>query len=214
MKRIVFLGSAGVGKGTYAQDICEYYKIPMVSTGQLLREDLKAGTDLGKEAKKYMDKGELVPIALITKLLKKRLSKADCKKGFVLDGYPRSMEQTKALEKITDIDVAVNFTAPTEVILARLGGRRTCSKCGRIFHIKNVPPKKEGICDKCGGELIIRKDDQAEAIKKRLDIYKKEVTPVLEYYKKKGILKYVDATIDYSVDGASIINATKKAIDE
>jgi adenylate kinase len=214
MKKIVFLGSAGVGKGTYAQDVSAHYNIPTISTGQLLREQVKAKTDVGNEAIVYMDKGELVPTDIITKILKKRLLKSDSKKGFILDGYPRSMEQTEALAKIIDIDVAVNFTAPTDVILARLGGRRTCANCGRIFHIKNVPPKKEGICDICGSKLIIRKDDQPEAIKKRLDIYKKEVTPVLNYYKQKGILKHVDATVDYSIGGAKIIADTIKAIEE
>lgn len=213
MKRIVFLGSAGVGKGTYAQDISEHYKIPTVSTGHLLREEVESGSKEGKEAKKHMDKGELVPTNIITALLKKRLAKKDCKKGFILDGYPRSMEQARALDKITHIDVAVNFIAPLKVILSRLGGRRTCSKCGWIFHIKNIPPKKKGICDKCGGKLLIRKDDQPEAIKKRLDIYKKKVKPVLDYYKKRGVLKQVDATLDYSVGGEQIVDDTIKAIE-
>lgn len=178
------MGKTGSGKGTYAQMLEEELKIPKITQGDLLREEKRKKTKLGLKIQKYIDKGVLVPIEINIKILKKRLSK--CKKGFILDGFPRSMEQLRELEKITDIDKVIYITSSDSIIIKRLSGRRTCKKCERIYHIKNNPPKVEGKCDICSSELYIRADETKKAIKKRLEIYKKETKPVVYYYRKKG----------------------------
>lgn len=186
--RIVLLGSPGVGKGTYADILSKRFSIPHISTGDLFREEIKKQTKEGEEAKRYVDNGNLVPDKLTTDILKKRLSKDDCKNGFLLDGYPRNLKQAELLKKISDIQLAINFEASDKTIIDRLGGRLTCEKCGAIYHIKNNPPKKEGICDKCGGKIYVREDQKPEVIKQRLETYRKEITSVINYYKKQGIL--------------------------
>jgi adenylate kinase len=194
--KIVLLGSPGVGKGTYASFIKEKYKIPHISTGDLFREAMKNETPLGKKAKEYYDAGKLVPDDLTIQILSERIKRPDCKRGFMLDGFPRTLAQADALEKIAKIDVAINFFASDKVIMQRLGGRRICKKCSAIFHLVNRIPKKPGICDECGGELYQRADEVPEIIKKRLDTYHQQTKPLEEYYKKKGILKNIRAETD------------------
>jgi adenylate kinase len=210
---IVLLGSPGVGKGTYAVRILKIYNIPQISTGDMFREAIKNGTEVGLEAKSYMDKGELVPDEVTIKIVEERLKKDDCKRGFMLDGFPRTIAQAEALSEISKIDKVLNFTADDEIIIERLSGRRVCSDCGRIFHVKNIPPKVEGICDVCDGKLIQREDDKPESIKKRLDVYKKQTAPLIDYYKEKGLLAEIDANKPIEkVD--EIIDDIKKALDE
>jgi adenylate kinase len=214
--KVVLLGSPGVGKGTYASFIKEKYKILHISTGDLFREALKNGTPLGLKAKGYMEKGELVPDELTVQILSERIKKPDCKKGFMLDGFPRTIAQAEALEKIAKIDVVINFFASDQVIMQRLGGRIICRKCGEIFNLVNRKPKKTGICDKCGGELYQRADEKPEIIKQRLDIYHKQTRPLEEYYKKKGILKNIRAETDMNASTfkVDILDKIDEALDK
>lgn len=211
--KIVFLGKPGAGKGTYAARVSKIYKIPVISTGELLREEVKKGTALGKSAKKYMEAGQLVPNTLVNEVFKRRLEKPDCKRGFILDGYPRTTEQAKLLDKLIGVDKVIYFDVKDRIILERLCGRRTCSKCGAIFHIKNIPPKKQGICDYCGGKIYVRPDQTEDAIKTRIEVYNKITKPVLDYYKEKGILRVVNADKDFSTHGKEIIKSIIKAIE-
>lgn len=193
---IVLLGPPGVGKGTYAGVLSEKYGIPTISVGDLFRRAIKDETELGKRIKGYVTSGELVPDETVIELVKNRLEEPDCKNGFLLDGYPRTVPQAEAMMKFKKVDAALNFVAPDEVIMERIGGRRTCSKCGAIYHIKNVPPKVEGICDKCGGALIQRADEKPEVIKNRLMVYREKTKPVSDYFRKKGLLVDIDAHYD------------------
>ncbi len=193
--KIVLLGSPGVGKGTYASMIKEKYSLVHISTGDLFREEMRKETPLGKKAKEYINKGNLVPDDLTIEILKKRLQEKDAE-NFLLDGFPRNIAQAEALEKITKIDLVINFYASENVILQRLGGRRICKKCGAIFHLVNRIPKKSGICDECGGELYQRADEMPEVIKDRLNVYREKTKPLEEYYKKKGILREIKADED------------------
>ncbi len=190
---IVLLGSPGIGKGTYAEILSEKYNIPHISTGQLFREEMNKKTELGKRVDDYVNHGELVPDQITIKLVKERLKKKDCKNGFLLDGFPRTIQQAKALGKITKIDKVLNFVALEEVIVDRLSGRRTCRECGAIYHIRNVPPKVEGLCDKCGGELYQREDETSEAVRMRMKEYNKKTKPLVDYYEKEDLLVNVDA---------------------
>jgi adenylate kinase len=197
--RLVFLGAPGAGKGTQAKKLVEKYGIPQISTGDLLRAAVAEGTALGKEAKSYMDRGELVPDQVVLGMVKERLSKDDCKKGFILDGFPRNVPQAEALDKMLaemniPLDLALNVDVPFEDLMKRLTGRRTCKSCGQMYNIYYSPSKVEGKCDKCGGELFQRDDDKEETIKKRLDVYKAQTEPLIDYYSKKGILKSVSGT--------------------
>jgi adenylate kinase len=192
--KVIFLGAPGVGKGTYADRVIEKYHIPHISTGDILRDAVEKQTELGKKAKEYMDAGKLVPDDVIIGLMDERLKKDDCIKGYVLDGFPRTIPQAEALGKIQEVDNVINFNAPDELIIKRLSGRRTCRKCNAIYHIKNIPPKNEGICDKCGGELYQRDDEKPDVIKHRLEIYKKQTAPLINYYKEKGLLTAIDAS--------------------
>ncbi len=190
----IFLGPPGVGKGTIASKVIETLNIPQISTGDMLRSSVKQGTELGIIAREHMDKGGLVPDNLVISLLKERIVQDDCKEGFILDGFPRTIPQADALEQSgVIIDAVINLTAPREVIIHRLSGRRVCRKCGAIFHLENIPPKVQGICDRCKGELFQRDDDQPAAISERLEVYKKQTAPLIDYYKEKGILKEVNA---------------------
>ena len=210
---IVLLGSPGVGKGTYAKRISKIYDIPQISTGDMFREALKNQTEIGIEAKSYMDKGELVPDEITIKIVEERLKHDDCKNGFMLDGFPRTIAQANALSEISKIDKVLNFVANDEIIIERLSGRRVCSECGNIFHVKNIPPKVEGICDVCDGKLIQREDDKPDSVKKRLDVYKNQTAPLIGYYKEKGILAEIDASKPIEkVD--EIISDVKKALEE
>jgi adenylate kinase len=190
---LIFLGPPGVGKGTVAKHVTKEKSIPQISTGDLLRAAVKQGSELGKQAKEYMDSGKLVPDNLIINLMKERILEDDCKNGFILDGFPRTIPQAEALNNSdVKIDQVLNFKAKEETIIQRLSGRRTCKSCNAIFHITNIPPKTEGICDKCQGELFQRDDDKPEAIKKRLEVYKQQTEPLIEFYKKEEILTDIE----------------------
>ena len=197
--KIIMLGAPGAGKGTQAEMICAKYNLPHVSTGDIFRANIKNGTELGKEAKKYMDQGLLVPDELTVKILLDRVSQEDCKNGYVLDGFPRTIPQAEVLEKaLTElgdkVDYAINVDVPDENIINRMSGRRACVTCGATYHIVYAPTKKEGLCDKCGSELILRDDDKPETVKNRLDVYHKQTQPLIDFYANKGILKEVDGT--------------------
>ncbi len=195
------LGAPGAGKGTQAKLIAEKYGIPHISTGDIFRANIKEGTALGKEAKEYMDKGQLVPDELTVRILLDRVGKDDCKNGYVLDGFPRTIPQAQVLDnevaKLGDkIDFAIDVEVPDENIIRRMGGRRACLKCGATYHIEHVPPKKEGICDTCGSELVLRDDDKPETVKSRLEVYHKQTQPLIDHYSKQNILRTVDGTKD------------------
>lgn len=191
--RIVLLGPPGIGKGSYAKELSKRLGIPHISTGDIFREEIKKETELGKKVKKYVEKGELVPDEIVIEVVRNRLSQPDCQKGFILDGFPRTLIQAKALNEITKIDIVFNFEAPIDVIIDRVSGRRICRKCGAIYHIRYNPPKKNGICDICGGELYQREDDKPEIVKHRLELYDKQFKPIVEYYEKKGLLVTINA---------------------
>ena len=195
---IVILGPPAVGKGTYAGFLSKKYNIPKISVGDLFRRAIKDETELGKKIKDYVSSGDLVPDEIVIELVKNRLEEDDCKGGFLLDGYPRTVPQAEAMGKFKKIDAALNFVAPDEVIMSRIGGRRTCSKCGAIYHVKNVPPKVEGICDRCGGRLIQRSDEKPQVIKNRLVVYREKTKPVVDYLRKQGLLLDIDA--HYSIE--------------
>lgn len=191
--KIILLGPPGTGKGTQAEFISEKYKIPHISTGDMFRENMEKKTKLGVEAKQYIEQGTLVPYKVTIGMLKERLKKADCKKGFILDGFPRTIEQAKTLEKMDiKIDVVLNITSSDETIVLRLGGRRVCRKCGAVYHLTNNPPKKSGICDKCNGLLYLREDDKKATVEKRIVVYKKQTWPLINYYLESGLLKEVN----------------------
>ncbi|ADQ06751.1 adenylate kinase [Caldicellulosiruptor hydrothermalis 108] len=191
--RLILLGAPGAGKGTQAEYLSKRFSIPHISTGDILRENVKNETELGKKAKEYMDKGLLVPDEIVIEIVKDRLSKEDCKNGFLLDGFPRTIAQAEALDKVLQelgqkIDKVLNIEVPDEKILERMSGRRICKNCGASFHVIYRPPQKEGVCDVCGGELYQREDDKEETVKKRLEVYHAQTQPLIDYYKAKGLL--------------------------
>ena len=209
--KIIMLGAPGAGKGTQAKQMAAKYEIPHISTGDIFRANIKEGTALGMEAKSYMDKGQLVPDELTVKILLDRVSKDDCKNGYVLDGFPRTIPQADVLDKAVSelndkIDYAINVDVKDDNIIRRMSGRRACLNCGATYHIVNVPPKKEGICDTCGSELVIRDDDKEETVKARLLAYHEQTQPLIDYYNNKGILKEVDGTKDMNDVFADIVN--------
>ncbi|RLE63427.1 MAG: adenylate kinase [Thermoprotei archaeon] len=191
--KMVFIGPPGIGKGSYATELSKILKIPHISTGDIFREEIKKESELGKQVKKYVEKGLLVPDEIVIKVVENRLKKEDCRNGFILDGFPRTLNQAKALDRITDIDLVLNFTAPVETIIGRISGRRICRKCGAIYHVKFMPPRVPGKCDKCGGELYQREDDKPEVVVKRLKEYEETFKPIIDYYKEKKILVTVNA---------------------
>jgi adenylate kinase len=190
---IVILGPPGVGKGTYSGFLSKKHGIPNISVGDLFRNAIKNQTDLGKRIKSFVSSGDLVPDQIVIELVKNRVEEADCKNGFLLDGYPRTVPQAEAMMQFKKIDAALNFVAPDEVIMERIGGRRTCSKCGAIYHIKNVPPTIDGICDRCTGRLVQRSDEKPDVIKNRLNVYREKTKPVVDYLRKKGLVADIDA---------------------
>lgn len=197
--KIIMLGAPGAGKGTQAKKIAEKYEIPHISTGDIFRANIKNGTELGKKAKEYMDKGALVPDELTCDLVMDRIAQEDCKNGFVLDGFPRTIPQAKALdsalEKINEkMDFAVDVDVPDENIVNRMGGRRACLNCGATYHIVFNPTKLDGVCDTCGKQTVLREDDKPETVQKRLHVYHEQTQPLLDYYKEQNILKSVDGT--------------------
>jgi len=191
-RNFVFLGPQGSGKGTVIGKIKDKYAVPHISTGDMFREALKEGTEFGKKAQEYMNRGELVPDDVTCGMVNERIARDDCVEGYMLDGFPRNLKQAEALSEITTINTAVLLDVPEEVSLERLSGRRQCRECGTIFHLMFVKPKVDGVCDKCGGELYQRDDDKPEAIKERLAIYRAETMPIVGYYEDKGVLVKVD----------------------
>ncbi len=199
--KIIMLGAPGAGKGTQAKKIAAKYEIPHISTGDIFRANIKNGTELGKKAKTYMDQGLLVPDELVVDLVVDRVNQDDCTKGYVLDGFPRTIPQAEALDKALEsldqkMDYAIDINVPDENIVNRMSGRRACVDCGATYHIVHAPTKEEGICDNCGGELILRDDDKPETVQKRLAVYHEQTQPLIDYYTEKGILKTVDGTVD------------------
>lgn len=199
--KIIMLGAPGAGKGTQAKMIADKYQVPHISTGDIFRANIKNGTELGKKAKSYMDQGLLVPDELVVDLVVDRVAQDDCVNGYVLDGFPRTIPQATALDealikKGTGIDYALNVDVPDENIIRRMSGRRACVNCGATYHIVHIPTKVEGICDRCGSELILRDDDKPETVQKRLNVYHEQTQPLIDYYSKAGILVSVDGTKD------------------
>ena len=197
--KIIMLGAPGAGKGTQAKMISEKFGLPHISTGDIFRSNIKNGTELGKKAKEYMDQGLLVPDELTCDLVVDRISADDCKNGYILDGFPRTIPQAhaldSALEKLGEnIDYAIDVDVPDENIVTRMSGRRACLNCGATYHIVFNPPKVENICDECGSELVLREDDHPETVQKRLDVYHSQTQPLIEYYHQKNIMKKVDGT--------------------
>ena len=198
--KIIMLGAPGAGKGTQAKKIAEKYQIPHISTGDIFRANIKGGTELGMKAKTFMDQGMLVPDEITIGMLMDRIGQEDCSNGYVLDGFPRTIPQaeslTKALaERGEKVDYAINVDVPNENIINRMSGRRACLGCGATYHITFNPPVKEGICDTCGQELVLRDDDKPETVKKRLDVYHQQTQPLIDYYKNAEVLAEVDGTL-------------------
>jgi adenylate kinase len=209
--KIIMLGAPGAGKGTQAKMIAEKFGIPHISTGDIFRANIKNGTELGRKAKEYMDQGQLVPDELTVEILLDRVAADDCKNGYVLDGFPRTIPQAdvldKELTKLGDkVDFAINVDVPDENIVRRMSGRRACLKCGATYHIEHIPPKQEGICDTCGSELVQRDDDKPETVQNRLKVYHEQTQPLIEYYEGKNILKTVDGTKDMQEVFDSIVS--------
>ncbi|MGL4402743.1 MAG: adenylate kinase [Fusobacteriaceae bacterium] len=194
---IMLFGAPGAGKGTQAKPVMDRYGIPQISTGDILRAAIKSGTAMGLEAKKFMDEGKLVPDTTIIGIIKDRIAEADCKKGFILDGFPRTIPQAEALEAIMKelgikLDKVISLNVPDSAIVERITGRKNCPACGASFHVKFNPPKVEGVCDYCGGELITRKDDTEETVVTRLKSYHEQTAPLFHFYKERGVMAEVD----------------------
>ena len=206
--KLLFIGPQGCGKGTQAAIIAKRLGILHISTGDLLRAAVKEQSELGNKAKSFMDSGELVPDELVIDLLKERIKKSDCGNGFILDGFPRTIPQAEALrDSGIEIDKVVNFTVSNDMIIERLSGRRTCKKCGEIYHIKNIPPKQEGVCDIDGSELFQRDDDKVEAIQNRLVVYDKQTAPLIEFYKETIVNINAENNLD------EVVSETIKSLD-
>ena len=213
--KLILVGPPGAGKGTQAVRLVKHFGIPQISTGDILRKAVKDGTELGTLAKQYMDKGELVPDEVVIGIIRERLMEPDCQKGYILDGFPRTIAQAEALDEMLEkmgsrIDHAVNISVADEEIIKRLTGRRTCSECGAGYHVLFDPPKQDGICDKCGGKLIQRDDDKEETIRARLDVYRRQTEPLIRYYEEKGLLR----TIPGEGNMEEIFNAILKVLGE
>ena len=198
--RLVFLGAPGAGKGTQAQRLAAQEQIPHISTGEILRESVTRGTPLGLQAKGYMDSGKLVPDEVVIGLVREKLTSPECARGYILDGFPRTVAQAEALDRIfretgtPGLDHVISFDVPQEEIVRRLSGRRSCSRCQTVYHIEHDPPKQEGVCDKCGGRLVQRADDKPETVLARLRVFDQQTRPLVEYYQKRGLLQRVNAT--------------------
>lgn len=207
---LILLGAPGAGKGTQSAKISEKYGIPAIATGDILRGAIKAGTELGKSAKSYIDAGQLVPDAVVIGIIKDYLSTDSCKNGFILDGFPRSIPQAEALDAMgVRIDCVLNIEVPDEAIVSRMSGRRVCS-CGASYHVEYNPPKQEGVCDKCGASVYVRADDAAETVAKRLETYHAQTEPLKDYYAAKGILVTVEGQDDVADTTALVYQALEK----
>ncbi len=205
---IIMLGAPGAGKGTQAAILCEHFNIPTISTGNIIREALRTGTEMGLKAKSFMDAGQLVPDQVVIGIVKERLQEDDCKAGYILDGFPRTIPQAEALDEMgANIDCVIDIEVQDDVIVNRLSGRRVCEKCGRPYHIESLKPKIDGVCDDCGGALVQRKDDQIETIKNRLDVYHKETEPLVNYYKAQGKLVVVEGQDTVADTTAAVLKA-------
>ena len=209
--KIVMLGAPGAGKGTQAQRIAEKYGIPHISTGDIFRSNIKAGTELGKKAKSFIDQGLLVPDEVTIGMLLDRIHEADCENGYILDGFPRTIPQAESLtaalkENGEAIDFALDVEVPDANIVNRMAGRRACLKCGATYHTEFAAPKKEGICDKCGSDLVLRDDDKPETVQKRLEVYHEQTHPLIDYYKKKGVLHAIDGTLSMETVFKNIVD--------
>ena len=191
--KIIVLGAPGVGKGTVAAMLSKKYILPHISTGDIFKEAIRKETKLGLRVKAIVETGQLVPDGITNELMKERLVQADVKNGFFLDGYPRTLEQANAMDTFAKPDLALDFSADRNIIIERLSGRRVCANCGAIYHIRNNPPKKKGICDNCQGTLIKRKDDDEAVISNRLEVYEKQTKPLISFYKKKGMLAEINS---------------------
>lgn len=203
--KLILLGAPGAGKGTQAAQIEKEYNIPAISTGQIIRETIAAGTALGNKMKGFIDRGELVPDDVVVEIVKERIKKDDCKNGYILDGFPRTVSQAMIMEKLPIlIDVALELEVDEDIIVDRLSGRRVCSKCGATYHISGNPSEKEGICDKCGGTLELREDDVPEIIRRRLEVYNEQTKPLKDFYKERGLL--------LTVKGCDKVEDTTEAI--
>lgn len=206
--KLILLGAPGAGKGTQAEVLCRELQIPTISTGNILRAAIKAGTPTGLEAKKYMDGGNLVPDDIIIHIVGERLAQDDCKKGYILDGVPRTIAQAEALEREgIEFDAVISIEVSDETIMERMSGRRVCESCGASYHIVAVPPRVPGICDKCGGKLVQRKDDTPETVKERLQVYHKETEPLKGFYEARGILKSVETQPTLAETSQAILHA-------
>lgn len=193
--KLILLGAPGAGKGTQAEKICEKFSIPQISTGNIIRAAMKQETEAGKKAQTFVNAGQLVPDAVVIEMVNERLKQDDCKNGFILDGFPRTVAQAEALEEMgVPIDAVVDIQVPDEVIQDRLSGRRACLACGATYHLEFHPSKVEGKCDKCGADLVVRKDDQPETIQERLKVYHDQTQPLVDFYRTRGVLKEVDGT--------------------
>jgi adenylate kinase len=195
--RLILLGGPGAGKGTQAKKLVDKYNIPQISTGDILRGAVKNNTELGQKAKSFMDAGELVPDNVIIGIVKDRIQEDDCEKGFIFDGFPRTTAQAETLDTMLDeldikLDAAINFKVSDEVIVTRMSGRRTCAQCQAVFNVKFNPPKQEGVCDKCSGELTQRDDEKEEVVRNRLKVYEDQTAPLIDFYNNKGLLKDVN----------------------
>ena len=215
MLRTILLGPPGAGKGTQAVKIVEKYNIPHISTGDIFRENIKNGTELGNRAKAYMDRGELVPDELVVEIATDRLTKDDCKNGFLLDGFPRTIFQAEKLDEFLaqrgeKIDKVINIDVEKDALVKRITGRRVCKSCGASYHVVNIPPKKDGVCDLCNGELIQRADDTEETVLNRIDVYNKQTKPLVDYYDKAGVIINIDGNKDLDDVLADIVKGLGK----
>lgn len=206
--RIILLAAPGAGKGTQAERLSEHFGIPTISTGAMLRHNIQEGTELGKLASQYIDNGKLIPDDVMIAVMKDRLAEDDCQKGFILDGFPRTLTQAEALDASDiAIDVVLNIVVADEKIIERLGGRLECKECGSTYHKEYHKPEKEGVCDKCGNGLVTREDDKPETIKNRLEVYHTQTEPLLAYYKKQGLLRVAEGQDGIADTTAEVLKA-------